>query len=268
MTDFDPQHSIKPEDPLFVDNQLTPVSREELAFLLRSSWHTMFDQIMTSNQLGILWAHIFLEIGGGKFIHNHNFGNIKKLSGKKYTSYECSEVLKDKDGIRKEFKFKPYHPQTLFAAWDSAQDGILDYIKFIKKPQYKLAFDALIKEDLNGYVSGLKAGGYFTADLAAYTRAVNVWNLIYKQSAEKLYAWEPAPKLDVPEPKKEPETSSKAPETPTPAPEKPKDPEKLSNQEPSPLDLGRPISGDVKLSLWDHIYGFLLVILNFFRGAK
>jgi len=201
---LDPKYPNKPSDPRFVDEVLTPVSREDLAFLLRSAWSRLFpnELPLSMTSLGILWAHVFLEVAGGKSIHNWNFGNIKKYGTKKFTSYQCSEILVDPvDGYKKEFKFYPYHPQTLFAAWDAGEDGCADYIKFLMKPQYSKAFSSLKEGNLINYVAGLKAGGYFTADLAAYTRAVNVWFLIFKQKQELYMTWTPpAPPPIVSEP--------------------------------------------------------------------
>jgi hypothetical protein len=164
-------YGTRPQDDLFVEAKDTPLTEKQLAWHLNQAWKKVFDNYCSVKQLAILWAHVSLEVGRGKYIKNNNFGNIKKLKNQKYTSYRCNEVLLV-DGKRKAIWFEPYHPQTLFAAWDDATSGAAHYIEFLTKPRYAKALDALKKEDVSTYVLELKNGGYFTADLGFYSKVL------------------------------------------------------------------------------------------------
>lgn len=164
-------YGTRPKDDLFVDAKDTPLTEKELAWHLNQAWKIVFNDYCTVKQLAILWAHVSLEVGRGKYIKNNNFGNIKKLKDQKYTSYRCNEVLLI-DGKRKAVWFEPYHVQTLFAAWDNATDGAAHYINFLTKPRYAKALKALKEEKVSEYVTELKAAGYFTADLSFYSKVL------------------------------------------------------------------------------------------------
>lgn len=164
-------YGTPPQDKLFVEAQDTPLSEKELAWHLNQAWKKVFNDFCTVKQLAILWAHVSLEVGRGKYIKNNNFGNIKKIKNQKYTSYRCNEVLLI-NGKRKAVWFEPYHPQTLFAAWDDATSGAAHYINFLTRPRYAKALEALKAEDVSTYVIELKNGGYFTADLGFYSKVL------------------------------------------------------------------------------------------------
>lgn len=181
------QYSTEPNDPLFVKAIDTPLSEKQLAWHLNQAWNKVFNEFCTTKQLAILWAHVSLEVGRGKYIKNNNFGNIKRLKNQKYTSYRCNEILLV-DGKRKAVWFEPYHPQTLFAAWDDATSGAAHYIEFLTRPRYAKALAALKAEDIKNYVIELKVAGYFTADLGFYSKVLmKLYNEFLSKKNDLLY---------------------------------------------------------------------------------
>lgn len=181
------QYLTEPKDPLFVKAIDTPLSEKQLAWHLNQAWNKVFNEFCTTKQLAILWAHVSLEVGRGKYIKNNNFGNIKRLKDQKYTSYRCNEIL-IVDGKRKAMWFEPYHPQTLFAAWDDATSGAAHYIEFLTKPRYAKALAALKAENIEKYVVELKVGGYFTADLNFYSKVlIKLYNEFLTKKDDLLY---------------------------------------------------------------------------------
>lgn len=158
----------KPNDPLFVEAKPTPLTEEQAACALRQAFKNVSGHYPSNETLAILWAQSALEVGRWKFIYNHNFGNIKKLPDVQYTSYKCSEVLNGKNQW-----FYPYHPQTFFASWPSAEEGATAYLSFLtKKKRYATAWQEALSGNPVKFCAALKSGGYFTADLVQYTKGV------------------------------------------------------------------------------------------------
>ena len=209
MIALDPIYNIRPTDEMFVDCVATPLSEGQATYCLNLAWIKLFDSAPSINSLAILWSQSCLETGRWKLLRNHNWGNIKKVSGEKYTSYFCSEVL---NGIN--VNFYSYNPQTFFGSWDSALDGAVFYINFVaNRPRYKKAWVALQEGNPTKYVTELKNGGYFTAPLNSYLATVMKLYNEFLSRKEELLAWQPPIVLEpVPEPKQDP--PAPPPETP------------------------------------------------------
>lgn len=160
----------KPNDPLFVEAELTPLTEQQAAIVLRTSFKNLIGHYPSIESLAILWAQSALETGRWKngSIYNWNFGNVKRLPDQKYTSYKCSEIINGKNQW-----FYPYHPQTFFAAWETAEEGSLAYLNFLtKKKRYAGAWQEVLNGNPIKYCAALKSAGYFTADLVLYTKGV------------------------------------------------------------------------------------------------
>lgn len=204
----------RPDDPRFVDCVVTPLTEAEATYYLKKAWEKIYGSYPSKDSLALLWAQSAGETGRWKLLRCNNWGNIKKRDEWKYTSYEAGEVLTI-GGVTKQYMFYPYHPQTFFAAWDSPLDGAEAYIKFLsQRTRYQRAWNELMAGDPVAYCRELKAAGYFTADLAHYTKGVVRLTDEFKRKAESLMSWEP-PKLELvvtkPDPILEPQ--------PDPAPE-------------------------------------------------
>lgn len=178
-------YDVKPTDDLFVDAKLTPLSKEEAACALRNAYKKVMGEYPGLDSLSILYAQTALESGNfQKGLWNYNWGNVKRLSGVKYTSFKCSEIINGKNEW-----FYPYHPQTFFAAWDTAEDGAAAYIEFLtKRKRYAAAWQEVLNGNPIKYCAALKQSGYFTADLTQYTRGVVSLTEEFKRKF-KDYAW-------------------------------------------------------------------------------
>jgi len=211
-------YNEKPNDPLFVDDFLTPLTEEQAAAVLRSAFKNLTGNYPSLDSLAILWAQSALETGRWKSIHANNWGNIKKLPDIRYTSFKCSELLDGKNQW-----FYPYHPQTFFAAWDTAEEGAEAYLNFLtKKKRYANAW----KEVLNGnpikYCACIKTAGYFTADLIQYTKGVVSLTEEFKRKFSN-YSWPEEVEVDTSELDELPRTEIIPPaldqEIPAPSPQ-------------------------------------------------
>lgn len=177
----------RPEDPLFVEPVATPLTEEKVAFYLSKFWEKIIGTKITKEQLGCLWAHTVLENGRAiKYSYNYNVGNIKKINGLKYTSYKCNEIINGKSQW-----FEPYHPQTLFVAWDTPEEGFEFYLKFLQKERYAKALEALKAGDPEQYSHWLKKGGYYTASEHFYTLAISKLYKEFMAKADKLMNYVP-----------------------------------------------------------------------------
>lgn len=196
-----PGYEQRPDDPRFVDNVFTPLTEEEATYYLKSAWKNIYGVYPAKNSLALLWAQSCGETGRWKYLRCNNWGNIKKRDDWKYTSYDAGENLTI-NGVYKHWMFYPYHPQTFFAAWDTALEGAEAYIRFLsQRKRYKKAWIELMAGDPVAYCRELKAGGYFTAGLEHYTRGVVRLTNEFKRKYDALNAWEPEP---APEPDPEP----------------------------------------------------------------
>lgn len=188
---LDPIYNKRPEDPDFIDCINTPLKSQEIAYYLREGWVMLFNEDPSLDSLAILWAQVKLETGSdaGSMCRNWNYGNIKKNKEftPNWTSYDAGEYLTTGYQL-----FHPYHPQCSFAAWKTPLYGAIGYLSFLsKRKRYLKAWEELKKGDPVGYCRELRAGGYFTAPLDAYTKVVVKLVNEFKAKAGLLLAWEP-----------------------------------------------------------------------------
>jgi hypothetical protein len=104
-----------------------------------------------------------------------------------YCTIELNEVLNgqvvwfsprgrlDRKGgkvVAEPFEDPPGHPQTRMRAYLTREDGALAYVAFVAGGRYASAWQHLLVGDAVGYVTELRAKGYFTAPLADYLKGV------------------------------------------------------------------------------------------------
>ncbi|KKN70842.1 hypothetical protein LCGC14_0427340 [marine sediment metagenome] len=201
-----PGHETRPDDYKFMDSAKTPLTEAEAAYYLRAAWKNIYDVYPSVNSLALLWAQSAGETGRWKLLRCNNWGNIKKRTDTKWTSYDAGEVINGKHQM-----FYPYHPQTHFAAFDGPLAGAEYYIRFLsQRTRYKKAWVEVMAGDPVAYCRELKKAGYFTAGLAHYTRGVVSLTNEFKRKADALMTWAPEPEPEpepvvIPEPKPEPE---------------------------------------------------------------
>lgn len=145
--------------------------------------------------LSLLIAHWAGETGWGKGMHNENVGN-KKSSGKSgdWTFFGCDENLKlataerlkagpqgelvtirrtwtDSAGVKwANVWFDAPHPYSRFAAFDSLDAGVADYIAMMQRT-FPLGWDVVMRGGTpEEFSAALRAEHYYTASVAAYTK--------------------------------------------------------------------------------------------------
>lgn len=158
--------------------------------------------------VAVLHAHGALETGHFDQCFNGNAGNIKATEGYSgfFTCIELNEILKV-EGKRTAHWFAPEgilmnekgvsaprskggkvvgqplpvpdgHPYTRMRAYPTLADGIKDKIKFLLGLRWIHCLDYAHAGDPAGYVESIRDMGYFTADLAPYSKAVS---LLYRK---------------------------------------------------------------------------------------
>ncbi len=179
-----------------VPDRLTPMSAIEVAKAFKSAFATVCGADPSRDCLALLVAQSALETGRWKSIHRFNFGNVKASAtyAGKYCQFRCNEVINGKVQW-----FDPPHAQTNFRAFDSAESGAIDHMRFLAtRPRYAHAWQVALSGMPLAFVDALKSAGYFTADAGPYARAVaSLWKE-YCAMLDRLEAdTEPPPPVEI-----------------------------------------------------------------------
>lgn len=155
---------------ILIPDQITKLSAGDVIRAFERAAAAVLGYQLSHKSIALLVAQSALETGRWKSIHCFNFGNIKASEEYEgfYCLFRCNEIIKGKT-----LWFDPPHPQCRFRAYRTAEEGAYDYIRFLsQRPRYAKAWKQLLAGDSVTFVWELKAAGYFTADLAHYTKAV------------------------------------------------------------------------------------------------
>lgn len=190
-----------------LDPTPTPLSKLEVAVALARCWLALTGTFPFDTTVRLLVAQSALETGWWEHCRAYNMGNIKGApsDGRDFAFFPCNEVLtweqasrliagapQRPDGEGKAaavdhastsartarlglddgrvvVQFWPDHPAARFRAFRTLDDGMHDHLNFLRgQARFAAALAAAAAGDTAGFVRGLKAGGYFTADEAAY----------------------------------------------------------------------------------------------------
>ena len=173
----------------WVPAHLTPFSFDEAATAMRAALRERLGFDPSREVLALALAKTALETGRWKSIWANNWGNVK--AGETYAGLYCcielNEVLNgkvvwfsprgrlDRKGgtvVAEPFEDPPGHPQTRMRAYLTREDGAFAYVAFVAGGRYGSAWQRLLAGDAAGYVTELRAKGYFTAPLADYLKGV------------------------------------------------------------------------------------------------
>jgi hypothetical protein len=141
----------------------TPLTSDEAANALTRAWTEIVGTEPAGETTALLtaqWAH---ETGRGASMFNYNFGGIK---GEGPSGLSVAQRTREGWGRTE---------RTIvdrFRAYESADQGAVDYVKLLVK-RFPEAVEAARKGDATGFVHALKTRGYFTGDEGAYTRSVH-----------------------------------------------------------------------------------------------
>lgn len=142
----------------------TPIPTEDFRRAVESTFSTVFEVSPTEKTTALIWAQWALETGRGKSCFNFNLCNIKEFNSSKplHMLHGVWEII---DG--KKVVFEPPNPQTWFRAYETLEEGMLDYLHTLKKRFFK-SIDSLILGDAIGFALSLKQQNYFTASVSIY----------------------------------------------------------------------------------------------------
>lgn len=152
-----------------------PCSGEDLSIDHRCTLKDLFVQLLwpalppafSLNTRQLIAAHGAFESGWGKskaYVQGNNPFNITRnpnVSG---------AIVLGKDV---EFSGgKMLQIVQRFASYPTLEDAVQHYLGFIRNTRYLAAYESLINSDVTGFVTSLRAGGYYTLPVPAYLAGV------------------------------------------------------------------------------------------------
>ena len=182
--------------PKLLSPKRTIVSLERMLESFALSWIAIFNDQPKKESLLVLLAQTALESGRFKSMYNYNLGNIKSTpnDNRDYTFYKCNEILpiitankllqtqkvdggkvvitKNIDDKTCVVDFYPNHKYARFRAFETLNEGVVDYLNFIEI-KYRPAWSAVLAGDPVNFVHLLKENHYFTADESQYKKSVS-----------------------------------------------------------------------------------------------
>jgi hypothetical protein len=165
----------------------TPIDVADLYPALGAAWFRYFGTTAPHKSLLVLLAQSALETGRWRSCWCYNLGNAKHVAndGRSWCYYRCNELINGQW-----IWFDPPSQGCCFRAFESLEDGAIDYLRLLIK-QYAAAWPAVLLGDAAAFVEQLKRSNYFTAPLAPYRASVVS---IYNEFARDIPAVE-APEL-------------------------------------------------------------------------
>jgi hypothetical protein len=155
----------------------TNVSEPQMAQAIIEAWTEMFGQAPSKEQVALVLAQNDLETGHRTHMWNYNVGNITTGGNPSFDYFDdltTSEQMKPGVWEKKNLKYRAY---------PTLRDGVRDYLRLIssKDGHYANAWKNIVHPDPVAFSKALKAGGYYTADEAPYTKTlVDLFNKINK----------------------------------------------------------------------------------------
>lgn len=156
----------------FVPPVKTPARPDEMMDAIADAYEAVCGGEIPSRLLLALTAQSALETGRWAAMWNNNPGNIRGSGDAGWTSFEAGEIIDGKSVVL------PPGVDNKFAAYGDRLAGARGFVSFLctashppAPNRFQGAIDAAMKGDLEGYVHGLKAGGYFTAEEGTYFHA-------------------------------------------------------------------------------------------------
>jgi hypothetical protein len=184
-----------PEDPVYwterfapgfgatqteIPDKLTYVSPDEAAAALSEGYRRVVGTKPKSSVLALLLGQWAIETGNGKYVHNYNFGNVKRYAGAPHVQYfACSEIINGEEKW-----FYPPDPACAFAAYATAADGAEAYVKILKRNTGW--WKGLQSGNVNTFNTALStAPKYYTASPTLYLKGLSDRVNAYTPQAKK-----------------------------------------------------------------------------------
>lgn len=144
----------------------TDISEPQMAQALIAAWTRLFGRAPSRQQVAMVIAQNNLETGHRHSMWNYNVGNITTDGTGPFDYFDdltTDEQVKPGEWKKMNLKYRAY--PTLDA-------GVEDYLKLISRGRYAEAWKHVMDPDPVAYSKALKSAGYYTADEAAYTKAM------------------------------------------------------------------------------------------------
>jgi hypothetical protein len=145
----------------------TEVSEAQMAQAIIDAWKKLFGKPPAKEQVAMILAQNALETNSRKAMWNNNVGNIT-TDGKGNFDYfdDLSTSEQVSPGNWKKMRLK-------YRSYPTLSEGVQDYLNLLSKSHnYASAWDKIVHPDPEAFSKALKAGGYYTANEAPYTRAL------------------------------------------------------------------------------------------------
>lgn len=150
------------DEPRYVPAQRTPAPVADVLAALQRAWPGG-----SRESLLVLLAQWGIETGDGRSCWNWNLGNVKRVKGEDWTMLSnVWEILSGRKVV-----FQPPHAQTHFAAFDDVDRGAAFFLAKLQG-RFAKAWHAVLAGDPGMFARELKKLGYYTADVKAYTYAI------------------------------------------------------------------------------------------------
>ena len=145
-------------DERIVAARRTPIAGTLAAKSLERAYRRLVGRRPSRETIALLTAHWAHETNQGASMFNYNFGGIKGIGPDGSYVLERTREGSGRSERRRKHRFRAY-PDAL--------EGALDYLSLLQR-LYRPALDAAALGDVDGFVKGLKQGGYFSGDERVY----------------------------------------------------------------------------------------------------
>jgi hypothetical protein len=184
---------------MIIDKPVRTIQLPPEALQTLSDAHVVVFGIDPSPELlGVVAAQSSFETDRWRAMWCWNYGNIRGAFQGRATSFRAGEIINGHE------VFLDPGPENLFRAYPGAVTGAADFLRFLgtrshpdRPNRYQPAWDAALQGDVEGFVKGLQAGGYFTANSTVYLRGVQAKISALLPYLEARQPTEPAPPPEV-----------------------------------------------------------------------
>lgn len=173
--------------------QLVPTIRtvcteKDLCKAFIKGWQKLYNSTPSKNSIGVIVAQHNLETGSSTMCWSWNLGNVKynhTLGDDNIKYCVLNGVFEYINGQR--ITLSPTDPGSWFRAFDTLDEGVEFYLKFLANGRYKKAWEAVITGDPASFTHLLKMASYYTAPESDYLKAeMSFFNQFMKSQSYEL----------------------------------------------------------------------------------
>lgn len=146
----------------------TPIAMGDFGRGIMRAWRAELGELPTKQSVGVLFAQYMIETGGSA-CWCWNIGNVKVTQAQVDAGvpwFDLPGTWEIIDGKR--VVLPEGHPGRRFRAYASADEAMVEHLKFLRNRRYKAAWPAVEAGDVMAFARLLKSAGYFTASADDY----------------------------------------------------------------------------------------------------